>query len=154
MTHVLRMSTDHDIITTGVSGDFGPTTIHSWATIAASGCNIPDDETVVVVAHGNSTEIGDEDGTTPNSIGLDAESFVHTVNANMSNGAQPAAIYISVCGEGLAEFAAGVRVVAKRNGVWANTKIYGHCQSVSGNVPPRSSRGDMGWTEIFAQRRR
>jgi len=143
MTIVFEMSTDVDIRNTQLAPAWAPITRYNWAQVSAINLNLPTAQTVVVIAHGNGTEIGNAD---PGTIDIDAATFLALVQGNMQDGAIPAAVYISTCGPGIAEFAANVRLLAEQNQVWQNTRIYGHSDPVSGPVPPP---GDIRWFEIF-----
>ena len=142
-TYVFEMSTDPGIQATGLHASWSPVARHVWAQVAQGGLNIPANSTVVVIAHGNGTEIGNEQA---GMVDIDATTFLALIQSNMANYAQPAAIYISTCGPGIAEFAANVRIAAEQNHIWVNTHIYGHHDPVAGSIPPQ---GVLAWTQIF-----
>jgi hypothetical protein len=143
MTIVMQMSTNQDILNTQLNAAWNPVTNrYTWAQVSAMNLNIAGGATIVVIAHGNGTEIGNAQ---PGTIDVNAETFLALIQGNMA-GAAPAAIYISTCGPGIAEFAAGVRIAAQNNQIWAATRIFGHSDPVAGPVPPPN---DIRWFEIF-----
>ena len=143
MNYVFEMSTDRDIRATGLHGSWEPFTRYAWENVRQGGLNIPAGATIVVIAHGNSSEIGNAQH---GEVDINAEAFLATVQSNMSGNSQPRAVYISPCGMGIAEFAANVRILAEQNAVWSQTAIFGHNDAVFDNVPPAS---DTSWTQIF-----
>lgn len=144
MTTVMRMSTDADIIATALNAAWNPiTNNYSWAQISQMNLNIANGATIVVVAHGNAYEIGNANH---GAVDINAETFLALVQGNMAVGAAPAAVYISTCGPGIAEFAAQVRILAAGNQVWNATRIFGHSDPVAGPVPPPN---DIRWFEIY-----
>lgn len=143
MNYVMEMSTDADIINTTVNVAWNPITQrYTWHQVSATNLGIPAPATIIVIAHGNNNEIGNA-GL---GVDIDAEYFLVLVQQNMAPGPSPDAVYISTCGRGIAEFSAAVRIAAENNQIWQNTRIYGHCDPVSGPVPPPS---DIRWVEIF-----
>ncbi|SCC51321.1 hypothetical protein GA0061070_10323 [Kosakonia oryziphila] len=144
MTIVMLMSTDADIVNTQLNAAWNPVTNrYTWAQVNPMNLNIINGATIVVIAHGNGTEIGN---AAPGVVDINAETFLALVQGNMANNAVPARIYISSCGPGIAEFAANVRIAAQNNQIWHNTRIFGHSDPVSGPVPPAN---DIRWTQIF-----
>lgn len=143
MTIVMLMSNDADIVTTQLNAAWNPITNRfTWAQIHPMNLNIINGATIVVIAHGSGTEIGN---AAPGIVDIDAETFLALVQGNMAANAVPAQIYISSCGPGIAEFSANVRITAQNNQIWHNTRIFGHRDSVSGPVPPAN---DIRWTQI------
>lgn len=144
MTYVMEMSTDNDIVNTQTDAAWNPITArYNWAQVSAMNLNVPNQATIVVIAHGNGDEIGNAQAGV---VDIDAETFIALIQGNMANNAMPAAIYISTCGPGIAQFAAAVRIAAENNLIWANTRIYGHSDPVAGPVPPPN---DIRWVQIF-----
>lgn len=99
--------------------------------------------TIIVIAHGNNTEIGNAE---PGVVDVTAEAFLADIQGNMFENITPTAIYISTCVHKIAEFSAAVRIAAQNNQIWHNTRICGHSEDVSGPVPPQN---DDRWVEIF-----
>ncbi|MDF1798479.1 MAG: hypothetical protein P1V81_04835 [Planctomycetota bacterium] len=144
MTIVLEMSTDQNILATQLNAAWDPIAArYPWAQVAASNLQIPAGSTIVVIAHGNGTEIGNAH---PGPIDITPQAFLALVQGNMAAGA-PGQIFISTCGPGIAEFAAGVALAAGQNNIWQHTSIFGHSDPVAGPVPPP---GDISWFQIFA----
>lgn len=144
MTYVLLMSTDNDIVHTGLDAAWNPIQSRSnWQTVQGHNIQIPNGAVIVVIAHGNGKEIGNKN---PGQVDITPEACLSLIHENMANGANPGAIYISTCAEGIAEFAAGLKLAAEANNIWANTKMYGHENPIVGNVPSPAS-GE--WTQIF-----
>lgn len=144
MTYVMEMSTDNDIVNTQTNVAWNPITArYNWGQVSAMNLNVPNQATIVVIAHGNGDEIGNAQAGV---VDIDAETFIALIQGNMANNAMPAAIYISTCGPGIAQFAAAVRIAAENNLIWANTDIYGHSDPVAGPVPPPN---DIRWVQIF-----
>lgn len=144
MTVVLEMSTDPDIVETPLNAAWNPVTHRfHWNQVAATNLNIAGGSTIVVVAHGDGTEIGNAD---PGVVDINSQIFLALVHGNMANGTVPNAVYISTCAPGIAEFAANVSLSARQNQVWANTRIFGHADPVIGPVPPPN---DIAWIEIY-----
>jgi hypothetical protein len=144
MPIVMLMSTDADIVNTPLDPGWPPVTArYPWAQVSSMNLNLAGGATIVVIAHGSGTEIGN---AVPGTIDIDATTFLALIQGNMQAGATPAAIYISTCGPGIAQFAADVRIQAEHNQIWANTRIYGHNDPVAGPVPPPNS---ISWTQIF-----
>ncbi|RQW78859.1 MAG: hypothetical protein EHM14_10665 [Methanothrix sp.] len=144
MTIVMEMSTDIDIINTQLDPSWNPVTSrYAWAQVHQMGLNIAGGETIVVVAHGNGNEIGNN---VPGIVDINADIFLVLVQGNMHNNTSPASIYISTCGPGIAEFAANVEIAAEANQIWHRTNIFGHSDPVAGPVPPM---GDVRWTQIY-----
>jgi hypothetical protein len=145
MPIVLLMSTDADIVNTPLAVGWPPPTTdrYTWAQVNPMNLGLAGGAEIVVIAHGNGTEIGNAD---PGTIDINATVFLALIQGNMQAGTYPAAIYISTCGPGIAQFAANVRLQAEQNEIWANTRIFGHNDAVSGSVPPP---GDISWTQIF-----
>ncbi len=142
MTIVMNMSTDPDIINTQLNIAWGPITRYTWAQVSQMNIGIANAATIVVIAHGNGTEIGNSH---PGGVDVNAETFLALVQGNMNAGV-PASIYISTCGHQIAEFAAAVRIAADNNQIWNATSIYGHSDPVAGPVPPPN---DIRWYEIY-----
>ena len=84
-----------------------------------------------MIAHGHDREIGNEQIGT---IDITPATFIQLVQANMNAGQAPAAIYISMCEEEVAEFAAAVASLLPP-GDRQNTEIYGHSKPMDGSVP-------------------
>lgn len=144
MIYIMNMSTNQDIINTQVNASWLPITERfSWAQVAQMNLNVPENSTIIVVAHGNNGEIGN---AKPGIIDIDAHTFLALVQSNMVAVSTPTSIYISTCGQSIAAFAAAVRIAAQNNKIWANTRIFGHNQAISGNVPPQNS---IDWVEIY-----
>lgn len=144
MTIVMQMSTDPDILATQLNAAWDPIGArYTWAQVAAANLQIPGGLTIVVVAHGDGTEIGNAQ---PGTIDIDAQIFLALVQGNMNGGA-PGQIFISTCGPGIAQFAAAVAIAAGQNDIWQNTAIFGHSDPVAGPVPPP---GDISWFQIYA----
>ena len=143
MTYVMEMSTNADIVNTGLNAAWNPITArYHWAQIQNGGQGIPAGATIVVIAHGNGDEIGN---AVPGVVDITAEAFLAVVHTNMAAGS-PAAIYLSTCSPGIAQFTAAVRIAAQNNNIWAHTRLYGHNDAQIGPVPaPRQ----MAWTQIF-----
>ncbi|MCU5782086.1 hypothetical protein MA04_01386 [Alcanivorax balearicus MACL04] len=145
MTTVFELSTDNDIRNTQLHSNWGPVLArYAWDQIHPCHLNLAGAITLVVVAHGNGCEIGNED---PDTIDIDESVFLALVQGNMANNAIPTSIYISTCGLGIAEFSARVRLAAQQNEIWHGTQIFGHSDAVAGEVPPP---GDIRWVQIFA----
>lgn len=144
MTIVMQMSTDADIVNTTLDVAWNPiTNRYSWAQVSPANLNIAGGATIVVIAHGNGSDIGNAE---PGTIDIDAETFLVLIQGNMANNAVPASIYISTCGRDIAQFAASVKIAAENNQIWSNTRIFGHSAPVAGPVPPPN---DVRWFEIF-----
>ncbi|HEY2527071.1 MAG TPA: hypothetical protein VGJ20_03830 [Xanthobacteraceae bacterium] len=143
MTYVMEMSTDSDIVNTQLDIAWNPINArYSWAQVSGGNNNIPNGATIVVIAHGNGREIGNAGP----SLNINASTFLAVIHSNMAAGAVPAAIYLSTCGTGIAEFAAAVRIAAEQNNIWHNVRLYGHHDPQAGTVQPPSS---IVWTQIF-----
>jgi len=143
MTMVMEMSTDVDIINTGLNPAWNPiANRYSWVQVSGMNLNVAGGATIVVVAHGNGSEIGNAGPA----ISINAETFLALIQGNMAAGTAPAAIYISTCGPGIAQFAAAVRIAAQNNQIWNATRIFGHSDPVAGPVPPPN---DVRWFEIY-----
>ncbi|WP_149194617.1 hypothetical protein [Luteimonas suaedae] len=144
MTIVFEMSTDPDITATPLAPAWHPIAArYGWPQVSPCNLGLPGGITLVVIAHGNGTEIGN---AAPGTIDIGAAAFLALIQGNMAGGAFPAAVYISTCGPGIAEFAAAVRLLAEQNDVWDGTRIFGHSDPVAGAVPPP---GDIRWAQIF-----
>lgn len=141
---VLEMSTDRDVVNTPVSAKWGSVAgrFH-WSAVKAMNLSLINGSTIIVVAHGNNSEIGNDK---PGTIDIDAETFLAIVAGNMANGGSPASVYISACADKIAEFAARVCIAAGNNYVWQKTRIFGHADPVIGEVPGPKS---LAWFEIF-----
>jgi hypothetical protein len=149
MTTVLEMSTDADIVRTQLNDAWNPVlNRHSWAQVSATNLAIAGGETIVVIAHGSPAEIGNQALGT---VDVNAETFLVLIQGNMAVGTVPAAIYISACGQGIAQFAAAVRIAAESNHVWDATRIFGHSDPVAGPVPAPTN---LSWFQIFGARPR
>lgn len=137
MTYVLEMSTDADIVNTNLNAGWNPINgRYHWATVKNGGCNLPAGCTVIIIAHGNQTEIGNSQSGT---IDIKPEDFLNLIVSNSKDGKHglPARIFLSTCApNGLAQFTAGVVIEAEKQGIWGNVKFYGHTASVTGPVPP------------------
>lgn len=143
MTIVLEMSAAADIVGTPLDHSWpAETERRNWAAVTTMTPTLPGGVVIVVVAHGNNTHIGNVVAT------IAPEQFLATVQGNMQPGQEPSAIYISTCGVGIAQYAAGVRLSANNNGIWANTRIFGHASSVAGPVPS-PAQTHLTWVEIF-----
>ncbi len=146
MTYVMLMSTNQDIVTTQLVKAWDPIAgRYSWAQVidTAPSLDLPSGATIVVIAHGDNDEIGNQP---PGTIDINASVFLALITSNMAQGAMPGSIYISACAKSIAGFAASVRLGAQANKIWKNTKIYGHTTSIVGDVPSPNS---VVWTEIF-----
>jgi hypothetical protein len=144
MLYVLLMSTDADIVAVQLGPNWpGPGTRCSYAQLEGGGLNIPNGATIVVIAHGNNTEIGN---ATPGTIDINETMFLYLIQNNMAAGAVPGNIYISACSKDIAQFAAAVAIAAAKNNIWPNTRIFGHGSAVVG---PIASPGTLGWFQIF-----
>jgi hypothetical protein len=144
MTYVMEMSTDVDIQNTGLATAWNPITArYNWGQVSGGGLNIPNGATIVVIAHGNDTEIGN---AVPGTVDIDAGMFLYHIQSNMAANAVPAAIYLSTCGTGIAQFAALVRLTAQQNAIWNNTSLFGHNDPQAGPVQPPTS---IVWVQIF-----
>lgn len=144
MTYVMEMSTDQDIVYTSLNKAWNPIVArYDWNEVAKTSLGIPNQAVIVVVAHGNNTEIGN---AKPGAIDINAQVFLALVQGNMANNAMPGNVFISTCSKGIAEFAAGVRIAAEQNDIWCNTRIFGHSDPVDGPVPPPN---DIRWYEIY-----
>lgn len=146
MTIVFELSTDPDIVATPLAAGWPATTArYGWNQVAATNLGLPGGGTIVAIAHGNNEEIGNAE---PGTIDIDAAIFLALIQGNLQPGQFPAAIYISACGQDIAGFAAGVRLLAEQNQIWAATRIYGHHAAVGGPVPPPTP-GSLDWVQIF-----
>jgi hypothetical protein len=145
MIYVMEMSTDADIIATPLDAGWGHATArYNWGQVSQMNLGINDAAaTIIVIAHGNNTEIGNAE---PGVVDVTAEAFLADIQGNMFGNITPTAIYISTCGHEIAEFSAAVRIAAQNNQIWQNTRICGHCDPVSGPVPPQN---DDRWVQIF-----
>ncbi|RQR53194.1 hypothetical protein DIE18_30815 [Burkholderia sp. Bp9125] len=144
MVYVLEMSTDGDIRQTQLNAAWGnAVTRYSWAQVSRGGLNIPAGATIIVVAHGNDTEIGN---ATAGTVDINEAVFLATVHACMAANAAPARVYLSTCGTGLATFTARVRIAATQNQVWRGVQLFGHHNAVAGPVPSATA---LAWTQIF-----
>ncbi|CAB3708824.1 hypothetical protein LMG24238_04060 [Paraburkholderia sediminicola] len=144
MVYVLEMSTDADIRQTQLDPAWGnAVTRYSWAQVSQGGLNIPNGSTIIVVAHGNDTEIGNAASGT---VDINESVFLATVHGCMAGGAVSARVYLSTCGTGLATFTARVRIVATQNQVWRGVQLFGHHNAVAGLVPSTTA---LAWTQIF-----
>jgi len=154
MTYVMRMSTDSDIINATLDQAWNPVNgDYQWQAIQAAGhggqptLGVPNNEAIVVIAHGNNTEIGNSQ---PGAVDIPAEAFLVLIQSHiMAANARPATIFISACAKNIAGFAAAVALVAEENRIWRCTLIYGHTDAVSGNVPPPPLSGSLDWTVIY-----
>jgi len=145
MTYVMRMSTDEDILATELAASWYPVDEdYQWDDIEQGGINIPNHATIVVIAHGNNTKIGNRD----DSINIDAKRFLTLIQSNMADGASPARIFISACTKRIAEFTARVRIEAEKQNIWGSTEFYGHKDPVSGPVPPYTEKS-LEWIRIY-----
>ncbi len=142
MTFALYMSSDPDIVHTPLNHAWNPVQQHSWPQVAGMNLGLPPGSDLVVLAHGNGNEIGNAE---PGTIDIGAHHFLALVQANM-NGGPPGRIFISTCGEGIAEFAAQVRLAAEQNEIWHHTEIFGHSDPIAGPVPPPNN---LAWIQIF-----
>ncbi|KQN54691.1 hypothetical protein ASE98_17190 [Pseudomonas sp. Leaf48] len=148
MTIVFEMSTDADIVNTTLNPAWPAVTArHDWAAVRNMNLNIEGGAVIVVLAHGNNNVIGDAGPA----ISLNAETFLASVQGNIQAGQAPGAVYISTCGKDIAGFAAGVRICAENNKVWANTAIFGHHSPVAGPVPPPTPT-NLSWVQIYQGR--
>ena len=146
MTYVLRMSTDDDIVHATLNDSWQPIDRdYQWDDICRGGINIPAGQTIVVIAHGNNNEIGNRDH---GQIDINAEIFLALIHFNMAAGASPARIFIHACAKDIAGFTAHVSLLAEQNGIWRNTRIFGHTDPAPPNVPPYSEKS-RDWTEIY-----
>ncbi|MFC6840458.1 hypothetical protein [Xanthomonas theicola] len=137
------MSTDADILAIPLAPGWPAATArYNWAQVQAGGQGLDHTAVIVVIAHGNATHIGNADDT----LDIDPSWFLVLIQETMQAGQYPAAVYISTCGTGLAEFAAGVRLLAEQNAVWNGTRIYGHDSPIAGAVP---LPGSLSWVQIF-----
>lgn len=143
---IIEMSTDRDIVGTQLNPAWTPILArYNWGQISHEppNLNVPDRATIVVIAHGNGDEIGNAQS---GAVDISPSTLLVLIQHNMANHAMPAAIYLSTCGPGIAQFAAAVRIAAGQNNIWANTRIFGHNDPVAGSVPPPS---DIRWVQIF-----
>jgi len=144
MTYVMEMSTENDIVNTKLDGAWNPIKArYSWARVSGGKNSIPNGATIVVIAHGEAREIGN---VHPGAVDINDATFLALIQSNMAAHAAPAAIYLSTCGTGIAEFAAAVRIAADENKIWHNVRLYGHHDSLAGTVQPPNS---IVWTQIF-----
>ncbi|MBO0331458.1 hypothetical protein [[Muricauda] lutisoli] len=149
MLYLLFMSSDQDILSVKLNPKWGkPDGIYYWNDIKSQTLELKEGSTIIVVAHGNNEEIGNGE---PGSIDIDAPYFLLLINENMEDNEAPGEIFISTCGEGIAQFSADVCLTAKRNQIWDDTRIFGHSDPAIGPVPPRN---DSAWTEIFQGKNR
>ncbi|PCE34213.1 hypothetical protein [Burkholderia ubonensis] len=147
MVYVLEMSTDADIRQTQLHVAWGnAVTRYAWAQVSHGGLNIPGGATIIVIAHGNNTEIGNANA---GAVDVDESVFLATVHACMAGGAAPGRVYLSTCGAGLAVFTARVRIAATQNRVWHGVQLFGHHEAVTGPVPPPTT---LAWSQIFGRR--
>ena len=147
MLYVLVMSTDADIVNVPLGDRWpAPTARYYWNQIGPGGLNIPNGATIVVIAHGNRTEIGNAH---PGTVDIGAAAFLAIILGNMAAGAVPSDIYISACQGGIAEFAAAVALICQGRNIWQQTTIYGHSDAVIGPVP---NPGTLAWYAIFTHR--
>jgi hypothetical protein len=142
-TIVMYMSTDNDIVRTRLAPAWGRTDYYNWDRVLQSNLRIGENTRIVVIAHGNGTEIGN---AAVGSVDISAQRFIELIRNNMTRQVVPAQIYISTCGPGIAEFAARVRIEAQQDGILNQTAIFGHHDPVQGPVPPPN---DQRWTRIF-----
>lgn len=143
MLCVLKMATDDDILETKLSRGWGiPDREYNWNEIQTGNLRMPKDSKIVVIAHGNNDEIGNKD---PGTVDITGELFLYYIVINMENGSFPSNIYLSTCGEKIPGFAKRVYDLANDNTIWKNTRIFGHKEEVSGDVPPEN---DPRWIEI------
>ncbi|WGS45276.1 hypothetical protein LFL97_21245 [Burkholderia sp. JSH-S8] len=144
MVYVLEMSTDADIRQTQLNAAWGnAVTRFSWGQVSQGGLNIPGGSTIIVVAHGNNSEIGN---AAAGIVDVDEAVLLATVHSCMAANAAPARVYLSTCGKGLAIFTARVRITATQNQVWRGVELFGHHEAVSGPVPPATA---LAWSQIF-----
>jgi IPT/TIG domain len=147
MLYILIMSTDADIVNVQLGDRWpAPTAWYNWNQIELGGLNIPNGATIVVIAHGNRTEIGN---AYPGTIDINAAAFLAIIRSNMAAGAVPSEIYISACQGGIAEFAAAVALICQGGNTWQQTTIYGHSDAVIGPVPNPNT---LAWYAIFTHR--
>ena len=72
--YVLLMSTDANIINVQLSAGWAPPAArYAWAHVQIGGLNIPGGSTIIVIAHGNNNEIGNEH---PGTIDINAQGFL------------------------------------------------------------------------------
>lgn len=152
MTYVMQMSTDNDIINTATDPAWNPIAgRYTWAQINppaglhAPGLNIPNQSTIVVIAHGADSVIGNQQPNT--GVDIEAELFLFLIDQNMAVNGVPGRIYISACAPtGLATFTAQVILTAQQNNIWQHVQCYGHTTNIAGAVPPPNSPQ---WQRIF-----
>lgn len=138
----MQVSTDSDIVRTQLHTNWGVVSNrYSWAQIQAGSLGVPVGQTIVIIAHGSATEIGN---ATPGTVDLTASDLVDKIANNVVG--DPGAIYISTCDHDIANFASYVRLEADKRGIWKNTSIFGHRDAMSGKVPPPN---DVGWNEMM-----
>jgi hypothetical protein len=143
------MCTDADIIATQLNRAWNPiTSRYTWQQVSGMNLDIPGGATIVVIAHGNSTEIGNAQAGV---VDVNPQKFLELIRGNMAQGAAPAAIYISSCGRTIAEFTGAVGLEAERSQLWPETPFYGHSDPVTGDVPPRTA---LSWRPIYHGARR
>lgn len=150
MVVIFEMSTDTDIVGTPLHPDWGDDiTRFNWEEVNGGGNHVSNDEVIVVIAHGNNQQIGNSRGDPS----IDAAWFMRLVQANLSPGATPSAIYISTCGKDIAGYTAGVRIYAEEHQLLGETRLFGHESTVAGVVPPPDLQGST-WVEMFESRAR
>jgi hypothetical protein len=145
MLYVFEMSTDQDIVQTPLHPDWGaPQARYSVYQVFQRNPQLPNGSTIVVIAHGHSTLIGNKGSGV---VDINAQTFCEVVHSNMAPGGAPGAVFISTCEEEIASFAAGVRLLSEQ-GPWSRTRIYGHSQPMSGPVPPFNPK-TLDWVRIY-----
>lgn len=138
MTIAITMSTDLDIINTPLNPAWNPIAHrYTWAQVSAMNLAIPHGATIVVIAHGHDTEIGNDQAGT--GVDVNATTFLALIQSNMAPGATPGNVYISACTSGIAGFAAAVAIAARQNQAWAHVGVYGPTAPVIGPVPPANN---------------
>lgn len=147
MLYVFRMSMDTDILACGLATDWGtPDEDDDYTTLQANNANIANGATLVLIAHGNTDEIGGKIDP-----GFNASELVDLIDNNMASG-KPKEIYIHACcanRHSLAYFAAKVALAAEQKNLWSGTEIYGHSVDIVSHEVPRPPPRLGNWTWIY-----
>lgn len=148
--YLLKMSTNSEVNEAGITATwhaagYPPPIYYSWSQVSKGGIGITQDDTIVVVAHGDNEAIGNSD----NSLTISPVQFLQLIRKNMEKNRIPKHVYIWACAKDLPLFAANVANAAESQGGWKGMTIYGTRYAVSGDV---QHPGHGVWTPIYVTR--
>ena len=146
--YVLEYSTDDDIKKTTLSASWNVQKRHSYTDVAANNCNLPNGCVILIIAHGNNSEIGNASSGV---VDYDPKKLLTSIKSNMAPSAAPKKIYLSVCQDarsGIAAFAAKLsgEITSVKEHAFKGAVIAGHNKGISGSVPPPKG---VEWFEIY-----